>query len=210
MIYVLIVDDHALVRRGLKEVLEDEFGEITVGEADHVEQAADSLRERSWDVMLLDINLPGRSGLEFLEEIRRFKNHPPVVVLTAYAEEEFAVRAFQSGASAYLNKQRAPDELVAAVRKVLAGGQYVTPSLAEKVVSVLGGHVVATPHDALSARELQVLRMVAMDYSQKQIAASLKLSVKTVATYRARIGEKMGMHSNVELTRYAFHHKLVE
>ncbi len=161
MIRVLIVDDFQILRRGLKEVLADEFSELKVGEAESFRTALELVMAEEWDIVLLDINLPGRNGFEVLEEIRRLCPRTPVVVLSAYPEEEFALRALKLGASGYLNKSRASDELLAAVKKALAGGKYVTAAVAEKLAGVLGGDIERAPHESLSNRELQILRLVA-------------------------------------------------
>jgi DNA-binding NarL/FixJ family response regulator len=183
MIRILIVDDHQIVRRGLKDVFADEFAELNVGEAETSKAALDLVMTHEWDIVLLDINIPGRSGLDVLEEIKWLRPRTPVLMVSAYPEEEFAIRSLKLGASGYLNKSRASDEVVAAAKKAMAGGKYVTASLAEKL---------------------------AMGKTIKEAAAELSLSEKTVATYRSRISTKMGLASNVELTRYALKHGLVE
>ena len=207
---VLIVDDHTVVRHGVQEILTRTFGKVTLGEASDSSEAGALLTRESWDLMVLDINMPGRSGLDVLEESRRFHPKMPVLVLSAYPEEEFAKRAFQLGASGYLNKQSAFSELVSAVKKILGGGKYVTASLAEKLANSIDRSLQQAPHEVLSNRELQVLRMVAVGKTLKEIASELSLSEKTIGTYRARISEKMGMGNGVELARYALQHKLVE
>jgi two-component system, NarL family, invasion response regulator UvrY len=210
MIRVLIVDDHEIVRRGLKEIFADEFPELEVGEASDSQTALELIVSREWDLVLLDINIPGRSGLEVLQEAKRLRPQTPVLILSAYPEAEFALRSFKLGASSYLNKSRASDELVAAAKKALAGGRYVTASLAEKLAAAFGGDLQQAPHDSLSSRELQVLRMVARGMTIKEIADELALSEKTVGTYRTRISKKMGLGSNVDLARYALQHRLVD
>jgi DNA-binding NarL/FixJ family response regulator len=208
---LLIVEDHPIVRRGLKDILEEAFPRATFGEADDSQGAARELQRGEWDAMLLDINIPGRSGLELLEDVRREWPKIRVLVVSAYPEEEFAVRAFRLGAAGYLGKTQASEELVAALRKILAGGRYVPTSLAERLAAALEeGDANREPHEALSARELQVLRLVAAGRSLKAIAAELALSEKTVSTYRARIAAKTGLATNVDLTRYAFQHGLTE
>jgi DNA-binding NarL/FixJ family response regulator len=206
---ILIVDDHPLVRRGSLELLTQEYPRLKVGEAGDSREAVDLLAKQDWDLLLLDINMPGRNGLDVLEEARKIRPRIPVLILSAYPEEEFAVRAFKLGAAGYLNKQCVPDELVAAVRKILAGGKYVTASLAEHLAALLGGEICQAPHEALSSRELRVMQMIAAGRTLKEIAAELSLSEKTVGTYRARIAQKTGLASNVEITRYAVQHKLV-
>jgi DNA-binding NarL/FixJ family response regulator len=210
MIRVLIVDDHALVRRGLKEILHDEFSDLKIGEAENSRAALELLTTQEWDIVLLDINIPGRNGLEVLGEIKRLLPRTPVLVVSAYPEEEYAIRSLKLGASGYLNKGSASDEVVAAVTAAMAGGKYVTPLLAQKLATYVGGGIQQSPHENLSSRELQVLRMVASGRSIKEIGSELALSEKTVGTYRARIAKKLGLNSNVELTRYALKHRLVE
>jgi len=207
---VLIVDDHQIVRHGLQELFADAFPELQVGEAKDSQSAFELLVKQEWDLVLVDVNIPGRGGLEVLQEAKRLRPKTPVLVLSAYPEEEFAVRSLKLGASGYLNKSRASDEIVAAAKKALAGGKYVTASLAEKLAASLASVVQQTPHESLSSRELQVLCMVASGRTIKEIAAEIALSEKTVATYRMRIAKKLGLSSNVELTRYALKHRLVD
>ena len=210
MIRALIVDDHAIVRRGLKEVFDDEFSELETGEAENSRAALELITTKDWDIVLLDINLPGRNGLDVLSEIKRLRPLTPVLVVSAYPEEEFAIRSLKLGASGYLNKSSASDEVVAAAKKALAGGKYVTASLAEKLAGALGSDIQHEPHESLSSRELQVLRMIASGRTIKEISAELALSEKTVGTYRTRISNKMGLATNVELTRYALQRRLVD
>jgi DNA-binding NarL/FixJ family response regulator len=210
MIRVLIVDDHQIVRRGLREVLADEYSELDVGEAETSAAALGLLTADAWDLVLLDVNIPGRSGLDLLEEIKRRSPATPVLVLSGYPEEEFAMRSLKLGASGYLNKGRASDELLAAVKKVLAGGKYVTTAVAERLATAFGRDFEREPHESLSTREMQVLRLIATGKTIKEIAAELALSEKTVGTYRSRISQKMGLGTNVELTRYALKHQLSE
>ena len=207
---ILIADDHEIVRRGLRQILTDEFPGLQVGDAANARDAVEAVRKRAWDAVLLDINMPGRSGLEVLEELKRLRPTMPVVVLTAFPEEDYAVRAFKLGASGYVSKESASDELLAALRKALAGGRYVTASLAEKLAASVAGDTPSAPHETLSNRELQVLRLIAQGRTIKEVAAELALSEKTIGTYRTRISEKMGLSTNVELARYAFQHKLAD
>jgi two-component system invasion response regulator UvrY len=209
MLRVLIVDDHPILRRGLREILAESFPAIAVGEAENAAKANAMLVADSWDLVLLDINLPGRSGLEVLAESKRLWPRTPVLVMSVYAEDEFAVRAFKLGASGYLSKNRSPEELLAAVRKILAGGKYVTATLAEKLAGLVGSDGGAPLHDALSSRELQVLQMVASGLSTKEISTQLALSEKTIGTYRSRVAQKIGLSTNVDLARYAVKHGLV-
>jgi len=210
MTRILVADDHEIVRRGLKDMLADAFPRAEVGEARDSREALQRVREQDWDALLLDINMPGRSGLDVLVEVRQLRPKLPVLVLSAYPEEDYAVRSLKLGAAGYLTKQSASDELLVAIRKVLAGGKYVTASLAEKLAASLGGDLRDEPHAALSNRELQVLRMIAAGKTVKEIASELSLSEKTVGTYRTRISEKMGLGTNVELTRYAMRHGLAD
>jgi two-component system, NarL family, invasion response regulator UvrY len=210
MMRVLIADDHEIVRRGLKQILNDEFEKLKIHEAENSQQAMDVVLQHPLDLVLLDINMPGRSGLEVLEQIRQERPKLPALVLSAYPEEDYALRCLKLGAAGYLTKRSASGELLSAVRKAIAGGKYVTTALAEKLASALSDGAAAPVHDTLSNRELQVLRLIAAGRSIKQIAAELSLSEKTVATYRTRISEKMGLATNVELTRYAMQHGLVD
>lgn len=208
---VLIVEDHPILRRGLKEILADAWPGATFGEAGDSRAAIQALERAEWDVMLLDIVMPGRDGLELLADARRIRPATRVLVVSAYPEEEFALRAFKLGAAGYLGKSQAPDELVCAMQKILAGGKYVNPGLAERLAGALGNaRAVQTPHESLSARELQVLRRIAAGRTIKAIAAEMALSDKTIATYRARIAAKTGLSTNVELARYALQHGLAQ
>ena len=208
---VLIADDHEIVRRGLKQILNDEFEKLKVHEAENSQAAMDTVLQHPLDLVLLDINMPGRSGLEVLEQIRQERPKLPVLVLSAYPEEDYALRCLKLGAAGYLTKRSASAELLTALHKALGGGKYVTASMAEKLAAALSdGASASAPHDTLSNRELQVLRLIAAGRSIKQVAAELSLSEKTVATYRTRISEKMGLATNVELTRYAMQHGLVD
>jgi DNA-binding NarL/FixJ family response regulator len=208
---ILIIDDHEVVRRGLKQILADAFPSATFGEAATSQEALDKAAAAKWDILLLDINIPGRNGLEVLEEVHKEQPKLPVLVLSAFPEQDFAIRALKLGAAGYLTKQSASDELHAAVRKALEGGKYVTASLAEKLAARLGQDLQQTPpHEALSNRELQILRMIASGKTIKEIASELSLSEKTIATYRARIAEKLNLATNVEFTRYALKHNLVQ
>lgn len=210
MIRALIVDDHQIVRRGLKEVFADEFSELEIGEAENSRAALELVTTQDWDIVLLDINIPGRNGLDVLSEIKRLRPRTPVIIVSAYPEEEFAIRSLKLGASGYLNKNSASDEVVAAARKAMAGGKYVTALLAEKLAATLGSDIQHAPHESLSNRELQVLRLIATGKTIKEIAGELALSEKTVGTYRSRISQKTGLATNVALTRYAMQHRLVD
>jgi DNA-binding NarL/FixJ family response regulator len=209
MIRVLVVDDHAIVRRGLAEVL-SEAADIEVrGEAGSAEETIQALRRGIWDAVVLDLNLPDRNGLDLLGDLKREWPELPVLVLTICSEEQFAVRALRVGASAYLTKASAPDELVRAVRKVVGGGRYVGPELAERLAALVMKDTDANPHDRLSDREYQVFRMLASGRTVAQAGEQLNLSGKTISTYRARVLEKLGLRTNAELTLYAVRNQLL-
>ena len=210
MTRILIADDHEVLRRGLKTILAEAFPNLLVGEAADARQTLEAAAKHPWDVVLLDINMPGRSGLDALQDLKRLHPQMPVVVLSVFPEKDYAVRAFKLGASGYVSKQSASGELLAAIRKALAGGRYVTPLLAEALAATVAGEAPAVPHELLSNRELQVLRLVALGKPLKEIAAELSLSEKTIGTYRMRISQKIGLSTNVELARYALQHKLVD
>ena len=210
MIHLLIADDHELVRRGLVSILAGAYPDLKVGEAANARQTLEAAERQDWDIVLLDINMPGRNGLEVLQDLKRLHPAMPVVVLSAFAEQDYAVRAFKLGASGYVSKQSASSELLAAIRKVLAGGRYVPPRLAETLAAAVAGETAGASHDLLSNRELLVLRRVASGKSLKEIATELALSEKTIGTYRARLSRKLGLSTNVELARYALQHQLIE
>jgi DNA-binding NarL/FixJ family response regulator len=210
MTRILIVDDHELVRRGLRQILAEAFADLVVEEASDARQALKAADSQPWDMVLLDINMPGRSGIDVLQDLRSSHPRLPVVVLSAFPEKDYALRVLKLGALGYVCKQSAGSELLAAVRKGLAGGRYITPALGEVLAASFAGESPAAPHELLSNRELQVLRAVAFGRSLKEIAAEMSLSEKTIGTYRLRISRKLGLGSNVELARYATIHKLVE
>ncbi|HEX8296454.1 MAG TPA: response regulator transcription factor [Chthoniobacteraceae bacterium] len=207
---LLIIDDHKVVRRGLMSIIAEEYPDAIFAEAASSQAASEMIYASSWDLVLLDINIPGRSGLDVLAEIKAIAPETAVIVISAYPEEDFAVRALKLRAAAYLTKNCVADELLLAMRKALAGGRYVTVSLAEKLADALGSDLRAAPHESLSNRELQVLRLIAVGRSMKEVAAELTLSEKTIGTYRSRIAEKTGLSTGVELARYALQHRLVE
>jgi DNA-binding NarL/FixJ family response regulator len=193
----------------LKLILADHFVKAVFGEARNAHEAFHRIEKEKWDVVVLDITMPGRSGLEVLQHIRRARPKLPVLVLSMHPEDQFAVRMLKAGAAGYLTKESAGEELVGAIKKVLAGGRYVSPALAEKMASYLDIDVLKAPHERLSDREFLTLRMIASGRTVGQIARELSLSVKTVSTYRARILEKMSMKTNAELTHYAIQNRLV-
>lgn len=206
----LLVDDHEVVRRGLRQLLSEGYPDAEFGEASTLLEAREALARESWDLMFLDINLPGGSGLELLARSRQLCPQMAALVLSVYPEEEFAVRAFKLGAVGYLTKSSLADEMLLAVRRVLAGGKYVSATLAEHLAATLGNPQAHAPHEALSLRELEVMRGVAVGRTIKEIAAHLQLSEKTIATYRTRVSDKLGVSTNVELARYALKNGLVD
>ncbi len=207
---ILLADDHAVVRHGLKQILAEDFKRAAFGEARNAQEALDLVWKENWDVVVLDITMPGRSGLEVLREIKKSKPRLPVLVLSMHPEGQFAVRVLKRGAAGYMTKESAPDDLVGAIKKVLAGGRYVSPSLAEKLATYLASDAQKPAQELLSDREFQVLRLIASGKIVSEIAKDLSLSVKTISTYRTRILEKMGLKNNAELMHYAMQHHLVD
>jgi two-component system, NarL family, invasion response regulator UvrY len=208
---VLIADDHAVLRMGLKQLVSEECeicSEATFGEAQNGQEVLDLIHKESWDLVLLDISMPGRDGLDVLRELHDEYPELRVLVLSMYPEDQYAVRALKMGASGYMTKESAPDELAKAIDKIMCGGKYVSPRLAEKLAFNLGSS--REGPDNLSFREYQVLRLIASGKTVSEIADELSLSVKTISTYRVRILEKMRMKNNAELTHYAVHNRLVE
>ncbi|MCK4581146.1 MAG: response regulator transcription factor [Dehalococcoidia bacterium] len=210
MIRVLIADDHAVVREGLKQILAGTPDMVVADEARSGQEVLEKVRKSGFDVVVLDISMPGRSGLDILKELRGVKPELPVLVLSVYPEEQYAVRVMRAGASGYLTKESAPDELVAAIRKVSRNRKYVSASLAERLASELAIDVEKPRHERLSDREYEVMCLIASGKAVTEIAEGLKLSVKTISSYRSRILEKMGMKSSAELTHYAIKRGLVD
>lgn len=210
MMRILVADDHAILRQGLKQILADEFSDLQFGEADTAAGTLQQLRGQPWDVLILDINMPGRSGLEVLQVTRRHFPGVPVLVLSSTPEDQLGIRVLRAGASGYLNKQAAPEELINAVRKVMAGGRYVSAALAEKLVVELDRDAEHPPHEALSDREFQVFKLIVAGKSVKKIAAELSLSGKTISTFRSRLYGKLGVRSTVELIYYAQQYGLID
>ena len=209
MIRILIADDHAIVRRGLKHIVSEQPDMTVVGEAENARQVLDLVRTGEWDVIVLDINMPGRSGLEVLRELRREHPKLPVLVLSVHPEDQYGVRVLKAGAAGYLTKDSAPDELVQAIRKVHRGGKYVSASLAEVLAFELETETDQPRHKSLSDREYQVMTMIASGKTVGEIGEELSLSVKTISTYRARVLGKMKMRTNAELTHYAIQNQLL-
>ena len=210
MIRVLLADDHAIVRAGLKEILAD-TGDVTVaGEATNGQEVMAQVRAQDFDVAVLDMSMPGRSGIELIKQVKDEKPKLRILVLTMHSEEQYAVRALKAGASGFLTKEAAADQLVAAIRKVAGGGAYVSPETAERLVLDAAPRAEAAPHTLLSDREFQVLQMIAGGKTVGEIAKKLSLSVKTVSTHKTRILHKMGLANQAELIRYALEHKLLD
>jgi two-component system invasion response regulator UvrY len=200
---ILLVDDHAIVRRGMRELLGEEFEAAEFEEAATGEEAIEIVKRSSFDLVVLDLSMPGRGGLDALKDIRSTSPRLPVLVLSQHAEEQYAIRAFRAGSAGYVTKDSAPDELVKAARKALAGGKYVSSSLAEHLATRLASDPDQRVEDTLSDRELQVLRLLANGKTVKEIGAELALSEKTISTYRARILDKLNAKTNAELMRFA-------
>jgi two-component system invasion response regulator UvrY len=206
MLRILVVDDHALIRRGLRQVIGEGWKDAVVGEARNASEALEQIYTKKWDVVVADITMPGRSGLDLLREIKAANPKLPVIILSVHAEEELGVRAIKAGAAGYVSKESAPDQLVEAIRKVLAGGRYIGPKLAEKIAQYIGSDIEKPLHETLSDREYEVLCMIGEGKTPTEIAKSLSLSVKTVSTYRSRIMAKMKVKTTPELIRYAIQH----
>ncbi len=207
---ILIADDHAVVRLGLKKILTEAFKRAVIGEATNSQEALERVWKEPWDMVILDLTMPGRSGLEVLKEIKKERPKLPVLILSMHPEDQFAVRLLKAGASGYMTKESAPEELVGAVKKAVAGGRYVSVGLAEKLASLVARDVHAAPHESLSDREFLILRLLASGKTVGAIARDLSLSVKTVSTYRARVLLKMSMTNNSELIHYCIQNQLVE
>jgi DNA-binding NarL/FixJ family response regulator len=205
---ILIADDHPIIRRGLKDLLNDEFAGVTIDEAESGATLLEKVRQQQWDLVLLDLTLPDKNGLDCLTDIRRHQPCLPVLVISVHTETQFALPALKAGASGYLTKDRAPEELLQAIKRVLNGGRYISSELAEQLATHALGDNVSKLHTRVSVRELQVLRAIGSGKSVSEIAASLLLSVKTISTYRARVLEKMNMKTNAELTAYCIRNDL--
>jgi two-component system, NarL family, invasion response regulator UvrY len=210
MIRIFIADDHAVVREGLKHILSEMPDVLVAGEAGNGQEVLEKVGRKEYDLILLDIAMPGRDGLEVLKDLKLQKPKLPVLILSMFPEEQYALRALKSGASGYLTKDSIPDELIKAVRKVLKGGKYVSSSFSDKLLFSFDSDAEKPIHETLSDREYQVLRMIGSGKTLQSIADELSLSVKTISTYRTRILEKMGMKNNAELTHYAIKRHLVD
>ena len=210
MIKVLIADDHPIVRHGLRQILSGIPDMEVAGEAVNAQETLDLVRLGGWDVLVLDITMPDRSGFDILKELKHEQPHLPVMILSIHAEEQLAVRVLKAGAAGYLTKENAPDELVKAIRKVVGGGKYVSSNLAESLAAALDTTTDRPRHKALSDREFQVMQMMASGKTLAEIAEILSLSAKTVSTYRTRLLEKMDLKTNAEIIRYAIENGLIE
>jgi DNA-binding NarL/FixJ family response regulator len=207
--HILVVDDHAVVRQGVRQILSEQFRDATIGEAASAQEMMEQLRLHNWDVVVLDVGMPGKSGLDALKELKQASPKLPVLVLSAYPEDQLARRMLKAGAAGYLNKDSAPNELVRALRKILGGGKFVSAAVAELLASNLDDHFEKPLHEQLSDREYQVMCLIAVGRSLKEIADDLCVGISTINTYRARILEKMQMRNNTELTHYAIENRLV-
>jgi len=207
---VLICDDHPIVRKGLRDILEQEGTPVTIGEVASAEEALELARKKTWDTVVLDITMPGRSGLELLKDLKRERPNVPVLVLSVHPAEQYAVRVLRAGASGYLTKESAPEELLTAVRRIVRGGRYVSPSVAETLAADLGRPADELPHQGLSDREFEIMRLLGSGKRVSEIAAELHLSVKTVSTYRARVLTKLNARTTAQIMRYAIKHGLVD
>ena len=207
---ILIIDDHEVVRDGVKKLCDEQPGAFVFGEASTAAEALTLVREQAWDAVVLDLSLGGRSGLEVLKEMKLINPKLPVLILSMHSEEQYARRAFKAGAAGYITKDSPRAELAKAIHKVMEGGRYVSATLAENLVFALGNDADRAPHETLSDREFEVMRLIASGKTVGEIAELLWLSDKTISTYRARLLEKMGMKTNAELTHYAIQNKLVE
>ena len=209
MLRILIADDHSVVRKGLRQILLDEFPTAQIGEVADAEELIKNVMAAPWDLVVSDLSMPGRSGLDALQQVKLSYPDLPVLILSIHPEEQYAIRALKSGASGYLSKDTAPDELVKAVQKVLLGKKYISQAIAEKLAGNFSSDIAAQLHETLSDREFDVMKLLANGKSVSEIAQMLSLSVTTVSTYRARVMVKMGLRSNSDLTKYAIENKLV-
>jgi DNA-binding NarL/FixJ family response regulator len=208
--HILIADDHAVVRRGLREILADALPDASFSEAGNGDEVLGQLGKSTAALLVLDINMPGRSGMDVLRDVKHTCPRLPVIILSCQPEEQYAVRCLRAGAAAYISKESASEELAIATKKILGGGRYISPSLAEKLIANLDEPTDKALHESLSDREHEVMRMIAAGVPLTEIGERLHVSVKTISSYRARIMEKMRMKSNAELTRYAMTHGLID
>ncbi len=210
MIKLLIADDHPIVREGLKQILKDDPNIVISGEAGDGEEALKKIRKEKYDVILLDISMPKKNAIEILDEVRKEKTQPRILILSIHSEEQYAIRALKAGAYGYLTKDSAPNELISAIKKISLGKKYISPSLTEKLVDNLGASLNKYPHEDLSSREYEIMLLLASGKRETDIASELFLSIKTVSTYKIRILKKMGMKNTSEIIYYAIKNRLIE
>ena len=203
MIRILIADDHPVVRRGLKQILLENYPTANIGESGDAEQLIEQVMNHEWDLVICDMNMPGRSGLDALQQIKELSPKLPVLIMSMYPEDQYALRVLKAGASGYLGKETIDDDLIKAIETVRLGKKFITPSIAEKLANALDTDITQLPHEGLSNREFDVFKLLTSGKSITEIASQLSLSPTTVSTYRSRIMSKMNLHSIAELTRYA-------
>jgi len=209
MIRILIGDDHAIVRKGLRQLLLEQYPSAVIGEASDAETLITMVVNDPWDVVICDINMPGRSGLDALGQIKQISPKLPVLIMSMYPEDQYALRVIKAGASGYLGKETIHDDIVRAIEAVRIGKKFITPGIAEKLAEAFDSDNKLQPHESLSDREFDVFKLLSMGKSVTEIADQLLLSPTTVSTYRSRIMDKMNMRSNADLTRYALERKLI-
>ncbi len=209
MLRILIADDHAIVRKGLRQLIMEEYPTASIGEVNDVESLIAAVMKEKWDLVISDISMPGRSGLEALQQIKEIDSRLPVLIMSMHPEDQYALRVFKAGASGYLSKDAVHEELISAIQQIRNGRKFITPSIAEKLAGALDSGSQKEPHEYLSNREFDVLKMLSAGKSISEIAEQLSLSATTVSTYRARILEKTGLRTNADLTRYALEKKLI-
>lgn len=209
MLKILIADDHAVVRKGLRQILLEEYPSAKIGEVADAESLLNEVMGDSWDIVISDMNMPGRSGLDALSQIKQVAPQLPVLIMSMYPEDQYALRVLKAGASGYLGKDNIHDDIIKALQTVQLGKKYITPSIAEKLANALGDATDLQPHELLSDREFDVFKLLASGKAVSDIASQLSLSATTVSTYRSRIMEKMSMRTNAELTRYGLEKKLI-
>ena len=209
MLKILIADDHAIVRKGLKQILIEEYPSVVIGEVADTEGLLTEIINNSWSIVICDMNMPGRSGLDALNQLKQLAPQLPVLIMSIYPEDQYALRAIKAGAAGYLAKETIHDDIIKAIQTVQLGKKFITPSVAEKLADAFNSNIDKQPHDLLSDREFDVFKLLASGKSVSEIAGQLSLSTTTVSTYRSRILEKMGIRSNADLTRYALERKLI-
>ncbi len=210
MITIIIADDHAIIREGLKQIVMEEPDMRVTGEACNASELMNMLSTNTWSIVVLDINMPGKSGLDTLKDIKSLYPKLPILILSMYTEEQYGIRAIKAGASGYLKKISAPNEFVKAIRRIVSGGKYISPELAEKIAENITGSRKGKAHDELSDREYEILCKIASGKTADEIAAELFISIHTVYSYRNRLLEKLKLKSNIELTRYALQNRIIE